>query len=667
MGGAAAASGSEGGRGSRQLGGVMVVLLLALAGSIATALPLFVDSLRERTASGPLVYVHVAFGCAFFVALGLKLLALGSRARPGRARRLWTSLVAQIAAVLSTYTLVTGVLVLVSAVWADQHLAASFWAVTVAIAHGWQYRRRGLELVGSLRVSRGGTTRRDRAAGAQAVAALVGAVGSLDAGAAGDRGAATRGRQARQRLVVVGTGMAGLAVAEEALRDRPEGWRITMLGEEPGVSYNRVLLSKLLAGGCHESDLLLRSPAWFDAQGVDLRPSSPAVSIDVERRIAVDARGASHPYEALVLATGSRPLVPPMEGVEGAHVFTFRTRSDVDRIAARASNARAGVVIGGGLLGLEAAAGLLARGVSVTVVQSADRLMAQQLDAQAAAMLHVAVGRLGMRTVVGRRVGSIDSSRVVLDDGTELEADLVVVAAGIRPETSLARSAGVATARGVVVDDQMRTSAPAVWAVGECAEHRGTVYGLWPPLAKQARVAAACAGGKCATFSGAVAATTLKVAGVDVFAGGAQAASARGNELVWIDGRRGIYRKLVLDDDRLAGALLVGDSTSAAELSELLTSGNPVPPRLLVCAPEPTARREHDGDGQAAAELVCTCREVSRAEIVAAIRASRLTTLPEVARVTGASTGCGGCARQVEALLAAGLPVVGTGQSYDSP
>ncbi len=713
MRGGGVATGSGGERARRRLGGVLAVLLLALAGSIATAVPLFVDSLRERTATGALVYVHVAFGSAFFIALGLKLLALGRR---GRARRLWTSLVAQIAAVLSAYTLVTGVLVLVSAVWADQHLAASFWAVAVALAHGWHYRRRAVELVPSPSVSGLRTTKRHRAAaGVEAGSPLLGALERLGAGerafldlslvrgvaddrlaqvlltrpddvavrraelvarlagalppeaaagvaqarallrdaAGGARVAPIRGQPTRQRLVVVGTGMAGLAVVEEALGDRPGGWHVTMLGEEPGLAYNRILLSKLLAGSCHESDVLLRSASWFDAHGVDLRAASPAASIDVERQLVVDAGGAAHPYDALVLATGSRPVVPPVEGVEGTHVFTFRTRSDVDRIAACARNADAAVVIGGGLLGLEAAAGLLARGLSVTVVEAADRLMAQQLDERAAAVLDAALARVGLRTVVGGRVRSIGCSSVALDDGTDLKADLVVVAAGIRPETSLARNAGIETARGVVVDDQMSTSAAAVWAVGECAEHRGTVYGLWAPLAEQARVAAACAGGKAAAFLGAVPATTLKVAGVDLFAGGDQAASEAGNELVWSDGRRGVYGKLVLDGDRLAGALLVGDTERATELSQLLVSRKPVPPHLLVCAPDSTASGAHDRDGPDAAELVCTCRQVGRDRIVAAIRAGGLTTVPEVAGVTGASTGCGGCAPQIEALLAA--------------
>ncbi len=716
MGGTAATSTSASGRGEQRLAGVMVMLLVALAGSIATAVPLFVDSVRERPATGPLVYVHVAFGCAFFVALSLKVVALRGRARPARARRLWTSLVAHIAALLSTYTLVTGVLVMVSAVWADQHLAASFWAVAVVLAHGRHYWRPAIKLVRSLGVSRVRTAKLDRpAGGAQTGTALLGALANLDAGerafldlslmrgigddrlarllrtrpeeVAGRRAALIarlvetlardaaadvtqarallreplasrhvtpiKGRQTRRRLVVIGAGMAGLAVVEEALRDRPANWHVTMLGEEPGVAYNRILLSKLLAGSCQESDVVLRSPSWFDAHGVDLRAASPAASIDVEGRTVVDARGAVHRYDALVLATGSRPVVPPVEGFEGPHVFTFRTRSDVDRIAARARNARAAVVMGGGLLGLEAAAGLLARGVPVTVVEAADRLMAQQLDAQAAATLDAALTRLGIRTLVACRVHSIGCKSVALDDGRELDADLVVVAAGIRPETSLARAAGIETARGVVVDDQMRTSAPAVWSVGECAEHRGTVYGLWAPLADQARVAGASAGGRFATFSGAVPATTLKVAGVDLFAGGAQAASADGNELVWSDEDRGVYRKLVLDGDRLAGALLVGDNAPAAELSELLASGSPVPRRLLAWSADPTAPAANGQRRGDAPEVVCTCRQVRRANIITAIRAGGLTTVPEIARVTGASTGCGGCAPQVEALLAA--------------
>ena len=452
-----------------------------------------------------------------------------------------------------------------------------------------------------------------------------------------------------RRLVVVGTGMAGLAVVEEVLRRRPgEGWRIVMLGEEPGPVYNRILLSKLLARTCGPAELELRPLAWYAEHGVDLRGGLRATAVDTEARAVTDAAGGRHPYDALVLATGSRPFMPPIPGADLPHVSAFRSRRDADALAAIAPGTHT-VVVGGGLLGLEAAAGLRGRGVAVTVVELADRLMGQQLDAPAAAMLRRELEAGGLDVVLGRSVARIEPGRVVLDGGEgHLDATHVVVAAGVRPEIEPARAAGLVCARGVVVDDELRTSAPGVWAVGECAEHRGAVYGLWAPLAEQARVAGATIAGDPAAFHGAVPATTLKVAGVDVYAGGAQEAGAGGDELVVRDTRRGVYRKLVLDGDRLAGAVLVGEVGDARRLSELLRSGDDVPEELLSAgAGEAPASAPSDP-----AAIVCSCNTVTRGELDRAISRGGLRTLPQVALRTRASTGCGGCAADVERVLA---------------
>jgi ferredoxin-nitrate reductase len=419
-----------------------------------------------------------------------------------------------------------------------------------------------------------------------------------------------------------------------------------MLGEEPGPPYNRILVSKLLARTCGRGDLELRPAAWYRENGVDLRGGCPAEALDLEACEVIDRAGRRHGYDALVLATGSRAFVPPIPGAEAPHVLTFRTPADVDALAAAVPRSRSVVVVGGGLLGLEAAAGLLGRGASVTVVEVAPRLMAQQLDAGAAALLERPLRRMGLEFVLGRSVTSIGHRRVTLDDGRELPAQLVVIAAGVRAETSLGRAAGIEVDRGIVVDDQMRTSAPGVLAVGECAEHRGQVYGLWAPLAEQARVAGATVAGDPAAFLGATPATTLKVAGVDVFAGGRPEASPDQDEIVLADTRRGSYRKLVLDGDRLAGALLVGDLTSARELSALLRNGEPVPDQLL----EPGGVVTEQSNGPDS--LVCSCNAVTSGTIEEAIARGGLTTLAQVSGATRAATGCGSCARDVEALLA---------------
>ncbi|MDP2713036.1 MAG: molybdopterin-dependent oxidoreductase [Solirubrobacteraceae bacterium] len=452
-----------------------------------------------------------------------------------------------------------------------------------------------------------------------------------------------------KRLVVVGTGMAGLAVVEEALRRRPTSdWKIVMLGEEPGPAYNRVLLSKLLARTCGPGELELRPLAWYRAHDVDLRGGSRAAALDLDGRAAIDDAGIRHPYDALVLATGSRAFVPPVPGAELPHVDVFRTWRDADALAATPAGDRA-VVIGGGLLGLEAAAGLRARGVAVTVVELAAQLMGQQLDAGAAGMLQRALESQGIACRLGRSAARIEADRVVLDDGDELPATRVIVAAGVRAETSLARAAGLAVGRGVVVDDALRTSAPAVWSVGECAEHRGVVYGLWAPLAEQARVAGAGVAGDPAAFHGAVAATTLKVSGVDVYAGGESAGAAPDghDEIVLSDTRRGIYRRLVLDGERLTGAALVGDVAAARHLTELLRSGEPVPSDLLESRPGPSA----DALAADPAVLICSCNAVSVGDVQAAIRRDGLSTIAQVSRQTRAATGCGGCSADVQTLL----------------
>ncbi|MFA9272868.1 MAG: FAD-dependent oxidoreductase, partial [Baekduiaceae bacterium] len=457
------------------------------------------------------------------------------------------------------------------------------------------------------------------------------------------------GTRRRSRLVVVGTGMAGLAVVEEALRRRPaETWRVTMLGEEALPPYNRVLLSKLLARDAGSGELELRPPTWFSDQGVDLRGGLPATSIDTAARTVTDASGTDHPYDALVLATGSRPFVPPIPGANLAHVCAFRTWRDADALAAAAPGTEA-VVLGGGLLGLEAAAGLRSRGVRVTVVELAPRLMGRQLDDDGAQMLRRELESQGLHIELGVSVTRISRNQVELSDGRTVPANLVVVAVGVRPETSLAQAAGIEVDRGIVVDDELHTSADGVWAAGECVQHRGTVYGLWAPLAQQARVAGARVAGDPAAFHGAITATTLKVSGVGVYAGGVADTDldAGHDEIVHRDTRTGVYRKLVLDGDRLAGAVLLGDTGDATKLTDLLRSGDPVPEHLLnpagghVEAPPPCAT-----------DTVCSCNAVTRGEIDTAITARGLRTVAQVGAATRAATGCGGCAPEVERILA---------------
>jgi ferredoxin-nitrate reductase len=453
-----------------------------------------------------------------------------------------------------------------------------------------------------------------------------------------------------RRLVVVGTGMSGLAVVEEALRRRPaEQWKIVMLGEEPGPVYNRVLLSKLLARSAGPGELELRPLSWYAKHRVDLRGGCRADALDLQARVVVDEAGGRHPYDALVIATGSRAFVPPIPGAHRPHVDVFRTWRDADALAATPPATHC-VVVGGGLLGLEAAAGLHARGVVVTVVELAGHLMNMQLDAGAAAILRRDLERQGISCQLGRSAARITTNGVVLDDDSWIPCSRVVVAAGVRAETSLARTAGLECNRGIVVDDQLRASAPGVWAVGECAEHRGIVYGLWAPLAEQARVAGAHIAGDPGAFTGAVQATTLKVSGVDVYSGGESAAAAPAghDEIVLSDTRRGIYRRLVLDGDRVVGGVLVGDVGAARQLSDLLRSGDDAPKSLLEIGSAPGKPLAEDP-----AATICSCNEVTVGEVQTAIRRDGLTTVAQVGARTRATTGCGGCGGDVLQLLTA--------------
>jgi ferredoxin-nitrate reductase len=464
---------------------------------------------------------------------------------------------------------------------------------------------------------------------------------------AGDADVVRRARSHPRRLLVIGTGMAAQETVEEVVkRSGSEAWRVTMLGEEPGAPYNRMLLSKLLSKEVGEAGLELRPAAWFAKHGIELRGGRPAIRVDPERRRVIDSDGCAHAYDALVLATGSRPFVPPVPGVEGPEVLSFRTVADVAAIEAAAQGVRSAAVIGGGLLGLEAAAGLRSHGVRVSVIEAAPHLMPQQLDTAAAAMLASALDGLGIRSVCGTGASRCGPEGVTLEGGEVVAAELIVVAAGVKPEAALAAQAGIEVGRGVLVDDEMRTSAPSVWAAGECAEHRGTVYGLWGPVAAQARVAGASVSGDPAAFHGEVPATNLKVAGVGLFAGGRMETGA-GDELVWIDGRRGVYRRLVLDGERVAGAILLGDVSGARELSALLRSGEPAPERLL----GPPGAAAVEAPTPMPDDLVCSCNGVTRGEIETAARAQGLHSATEVGRETRAGTGCGSCVGEIEALL----------------
>jgi ferredoxin-nitrate reductase len=463
----------------------------------------------------------------------------------------------------------------------------------------------------------------------------------------------------RRRLVVVGTGMSGVATVEALLEhDGAQDWDVTIVGREPDSPYNRVMLSKLVAGGIGEEELRLRPDSWFQAHGVRVRTGAEVRRVDLAAQTVELSDGELLPYDRLVLATGSRAFLPSLPGIDRAGVHAFRTIDDARRILDAASVSRRAVVVGGGLLGLEVARGLRERGLQVSLVHLADRLMERQLDPLGAQGLERAMRGMGIDVHLAVQcealVGTAAVEGVILADGRRLEADMVVVAAGVLPDVELARAAGLEVQRAITVDDELRTSHPGVYAVGECVQHRDVVYGLWAPLLEQARVAGASLAGVPAAFRGVTPATTLKVAGVDLFCGGNATAEDGDDELVSLDTRRGIYRRLVVRDGRLVGAVLLGDLAQARSLRELLSSGGAVPDALL--EPAPAAGAEAPAALSADPRTtVCSCMAVSQGEIVAAIRGRDLRTVQQVAEHTRASTGCGGCTRDVAAVLAAHL------------
>ena len=385
-----------------------------------------------------------------------------------------------------------------------------------------------------------------------------------------------------EALVVIGNGMAAARLVEELAKQALGRYAIAIVGEEPGLAYNRVLLSSVLSGDIDKSDIDLKPMAWWRDHGVTLRYGCKANAIDPVRHTVSLADGKIVSYSKLVVATGSNALRLPLPGGELAGVHTFRDKSDITRLARLSEERKRVVVLGGGLLGLEAAYGLVKRGASVTLIHLVDRLMERQLDAAGGALLARLVEKKGVRVVLNASASKIHGSdyveRIEFRDGSMLEADAVVFAVGVRPNVALAREAGVATNKGILVDDGLATNIDDVFALGECAEHRGVCYGLVEPTYEQARVLASNLAGKAAAYIGSVVATNLKVSGVGVFSAGDFMGGESARRIVYSDARMGVYKKLVIENDRLVGAVLIGDTSAALPYLDLIRGGVDVGP-----------------------------------------------------------------------------------------
>ncbi|WP_291684952.1 FAD-dependent oxidoreductase [Bradyrhizobium sp.] len=381
-------------------------------------------------------------------------------------------------------------------------------------------------------------------------------------------------------LVIVGNGMAAARLVDELAKVALGRYAIAVIGEEPRLAYNRVLLSSVLAGETASHDIELRPAKWWRDRGVTLKIGCVATEIDVGRRELKIANEESVTFSKLVLATGSTPLRLNVPGADLAGVHTFRDSRDVDLLLTLAAQKKRVVVVGGGLLGLEAAYGLAKAGAPVTLIHLMDRLMERQLDAPAAELLKTLVERKGVRVLLNANTARLDGKTrvegVELADGRRIDAEAVIFAAGIRPSVALAKDAGIPVNRGIVVDDCLQTGAPDIFALGECAEHRGICYGLVEPAYEQARVLARHLAGAAACYSGSVVATNLKVSGVSVFSAGDFMGAEGSEAIVLSDARGGAYRKLVLSGGRLTGAVLVGDTADALWYLELIRSREPI-------------------------------------------------------------------------------------------
>lgn len=393
---------------------------------------------------------------------------------------------------------------------------------------------------------------------------------------------ATGGRAAaKQRLVVIGNGMAGMRAVEELLAIAPDRYDIRVFGAEPHGNYNRIMLSPLLAGEKQIDDIMLHPLSWYAAHGVTLHRDDPVIAIDRNRGCVSTRSGAVAGYDRLLIATGSTPAVPEVPGRHLPGVVTFRTIEDVDAMVAAAGEHRHAVVIGAGLLGLEAANGLKLRGMKVTVVHLHDVIMERQLDPTAAAMLKASLEQRGIRFHMPARTrnfsGDARVTDVCFEDGSELRADLVVITIGIRPNLALGAAAGLKTERGIVVDDTMRTSDPSIYAVGECVQHRDRTYGLVAPLWEQARVCAAqLADFGDPQYAGSLLSTQLKVTGIHLFSAGDIRHSAGGESLVFNDVRRGVYKRVVIEEDKVRGAVLYGDTRDGARYLDMIADGRSI-------------------------------------------------------------------------------------------
>ena len=473
----------------------------------------------------------------------------------------------------------------------------------------------------------------------------------------------------KSKLVMIGNGMAGVRTIEELLKVAPELYDITVFGAEPHPNFNRILLSPVLAGEQTLDEIVLNSFEWYSDNHITLHAGKRVTEVDRINRVvrAVDANGGviEAEYDRLLLCTGSNPFILPVPGKDLDGVIAYRDIADTNAMIDAATKYQHAVVIGGGLLGLEAANGLMLRGMTVTVVHVMPTLMERQLDSVAGKLLQKSLEERGLTFLMGAQtqelVGGLDGrvKSIKFKDGTEVPADLVVMAVGIRPNTALAESMRIHCNKGIVVTDTMQTITDArIYSVGECAAHRGIAYGLVAPLFEQAKVAANhLAEFGIGRYQGSLTSTKLKVTGIDLFSAGEFMGGEGTEEIVMSDPFGGVYKKLVIKDDKLIGACMYGDTVDGSWYFKLLRDGRSIADirDKLMFGESNIGDVGHEGHNKAATmpddAEVCGCNGVKKGTICKAIRDKGLFTLDEVRKHTKASASCGSCTGLVEQII----------------
>jgi len=461
----------------------------------------------------------------------------------------------------------------------------------------------------------------------------------------------------KKKLAIIGNGMGTCRLLDElALRGAAFKYEITVFGEERGGAYNRIMLGKVLAGGA-PADIVTKPPEWYDRHNIRLIDRTRVTKLDTLRKLVETEDGQARAYDVAVLATGSQPVVPALEGMNDERgelkpgIFVYRTIGDCMRMRERVRSGDSAIVVGGGLLGLEAAKVLSDRGLHVTVVQLRKTLMNAQLDEIGGEMLERQIERTGIFVRTGRTVEAVYAEEsvkgVFLDDGTTRPADIVVLACGVRPRIELAKASGLPVNRGIIVNDALATEVPSVYAFGECAEHAGQTYGIVTPVWEQAAVLADVLTGAnpSVRYHGSKLYTRLKVAGIEVASMGTTEPERESDEVLQIvEERKHHYRKLVVRDGRLVGAFLVGNTAAAGTLVQYFDRGDRLPedPLELLCTAAPAA--------DPATRIVCNCNKVTEGQLCEAI-AQGADSVEALGALTKAGTGCGSCKSDLGQLL----------------